>query len=64
MVGEVLRPLPECTVLLRERAKRATRWDLPVGRLHLRAHAGAKDIHDREGGAGETGEVFLFHCIY
>lgn len=58
LAREVLRPLPEYTVLFRERAERATCWDLPVGRMHLRARAGAQVVHNREGGAGETGETF------
>lgn len=58
MAREVLRPLPECPVLLRERAERATSRDIPVGRMHLRARSGAQDVHHWEGSAGETGERF------
>lgn len=57
MAREVLRPSPECTVLLWERAKRAPCWDLPVGRMHLRARAGSQDVHHWEGGAREAGEI-------
>lgn len=56
MAREVLRPLPEYTLLLRERAERAPCWDLPVGGMHLRARACPKDVHDWKGGAGEAGE--------
>lgn len=57
MAREVLRPIPEYIVLLRKRAERATCRDLPVGRMHLRARAGAQDVHHRERSAGETGEI-------
>lgn len=53
---EVLRPLSEYTFLLRERAERETRRDLPVGRMHLRSLTGPQDVHHREGSDGETGE--------